>query len=233
MADLPPDSPHAGFTSSVQNKHSNDLHCKALAHTIASAERTIGSVLASPDLLLALAPLGYNELELNKGLTLATTAQSKFAARQEALAVAKLATKARDMAFDIAKKEFAEFQTAMEAEHRETELAERVASGPIPKQSTKFCATARDAYARGIQEPYVSLLSNCGFNRQRLTRALSVLDKLETAESANENALSKVKVATETRDVAADALMAWVDKLRAIASITLEDRPALRCLFKE
>jgi len=233
MADSPPDRPHTESPSSARTEHGNDLHCKALAHTIAAAERTTSSVLASPDLLLALAPQGYNELELNKGLTLATTAQSKFTARQEALAVTKLATKARDMAFDIAKKEFTEFQTAIKANHRDTGLAGLGSSRPTPKQSAKFCATAREAYNRGIQEPYVSILSNCGFNRQRLTKALNVLDKLDTAERANENALSKVKVATETRDVAADVLVAWVTKLRTIAKITLEDRPALLRMLKD
>jgi hypothetical protein len=233
MADISPDRPHAGSTSSARTKHGNDLHCKALARTIASAERLIGSVLTSPDLLLALAPLGYNELELNKGLTLFTTSQSKFTARQEALAVTKLATKARDMAFDIAKKEFAEFQSVVKVNSRDTELAELGASGPIPSQSAKFCAFARKAYNRGIHEPHISILSSYGFNRQRLTRALNVLDKLDTAESAHENALSKVKVATETRDVAADALTAWVTKLRTIAAITLEDRPALLSLLED
>jgi hypothetical protein len=172
-------------------------------------------------------------LELNKGLTLATTAQSKFAARQESLAVAKLASKARDMALDIAKKEFTGFQTVVKANYRDTELAELGASGPIPNRSAKFCAFARNAYNRGINEPHISILSHCGFNRQRLSRALAILDKLATAESANENALSKVKVATESRDVAADALIAWVTKLRAIAAITLEDRPALLSQLKE
>jgi len=134
MADIPPDRPHAGSTSSAKTKHGNSSHCRALAQTIASAELTISSVLASPDLLLALAPLGYNELELNKGLTLFTTSQSKFTARQEALAVTKLATKARDMAFDIAKKEFTDFQTVIQANHRDAELAELGASNPIPNK---------------------------------------------------------------------------------------------------
>jgi hypothetical protein len=233
MADIPANRPHAGSSSSARTKHSNGLHCKTLAHAIASAERTIGSVLASPDLLLALAPLGYNELELNKGLTLATTAQSKFTARQEALAVAKLATKARDMAFDIAKREFTDFQMVIQTNQRDTALAELGASGPISTKSGKFCGIAREAYNRGFQEPHISILSNYGFNRNRLIRALGVLDKLATAEGANENALSKVKVATETRNVAADALIAWVNKLHAIANITLEDRPTLLCMLKD
>ena len=233
MAAIPPDSPHAGSISSTQTKHGNSQRCEALAQTIASAERLIRSVLTSPDMLLALAPLGYNELELNKGLTLFTTSQSKFTVRQEALAVAKLATKARDIAFDIAKKEFTDFQTVVKANPRGTEQAGLAASGPIPSRSAKFCASARNAYNRGLQEPYISILPNHGFNRQRLTKALSVLDKLDTAESAHENALSKVKVATETRDVAADALIAWVNKLRTIANIALEDRPTLLSRLKD
>ena len=233
MADIPSSNDPTPAAPTAKSPRDNAQQSKTLANAIATAERMIQSVLTTPDLLLALAPLGYNELELHKGLTLFSTAQAKFNARQEALGVATLAMKARDFAFKVAQKEFTAYRAVVQVNYRDADRANLGASGRVPADGDKFRTTARSAYASALQEPYLSVLSGYGFNRERLTTALGVLDKLSAAETTYENAVSKAKVATEVRDVAAEALKSWITKLRTIAKITLADNPALLRLLKD
>jgi hypothetical protein len=209
------------------------LQSQALANTLATAERLIPSILATPDLLLALAPVGFNEVELNRGLRLFAIAQSKYAARQESLGVATMAMKARDIALKIAKSEFRSYRTVVQVNYREADRANLGANGRIPTDGDKFRTTARSAYNSALQEPYLSVLSAYGFNQERLTAALGILDKLAAAESVHENAQSMAKVATEVRDEAADELKSWMVKLRTIAKDVLRERPALLSLLKD
>jgi hypothetical protein len=211
----------------------NALQSRALADALASSERLIRSVLTSPELLLALAPAGYNEVELNKGLTLFTTAQAKFDARQEALGVATLARKARDMARAIMKKEYRSYRTIVQVNYRKADRANLGANGRMPTNSGKFLTNVRNAYKCALNEPYLSVLSIFGFTQERLTAALAVLDKVAAAENAYENAESKAQAAAESREIAAAALKHWTMKLRAIAKNLLMDHPALLDLLKD
>jgi hypothetical protein len=208
------------------------LQSKTLANTIATAERVTLTILSTPDLLLALAPAGFNEVEVNRGKGLFSTAQAKFSARQEALGVATLAMKARDMALKIAKNEFRSYRTIVQVNYTKADRSNLGASGRIPTDSDKFLTTVRSAYTSALNEPYLSVLSAFGFNQDRLNAALGILDKLATAETIHENAQSKAKAATETRDIAADELNSWMIKLRTIAKDVLRDRPALLDLMK-
>jgi len=219
--------------STPKNPRENALQSKALADAIASSERLILSTLTSPDLLLALAPAGYNEIELNRGLTLFTTAQAKFNARQEALGVETLALKARNMARKLVKKEYRSYRTIVQVNYRKADRSNLGASGRMPSDGDKLRTNARSAYKSALNEPYLSVLTTFGFTKDRLTADLVVLDKFASAESAFENAESKAKSATKVRDVAADALKNWVMKLRTIAKDVLEDRPDLLSLMKD
>jgi len=225
MADVPPGGATAPAEASTKTPRDRSLQSRALADALASSERLIRSVLSSPDLLLALAPSGYNEVELNKGLTLFTTAQAKFDARQEALGVTTLAMKARDMARAIMKKEYHSYRTIVQVNYRQADRANLGASGRIPTDSGKFLTHVRSAYRCALNEPYLSVLSIFGFTQERLTADLAVLDKVASAESTYENAESKAQAATASRDVAADALKHWTMKLRSIAKDVLKDHP--------
>jgi len=233
MSDLTPTNNPAPSATASKNPRDNALQSRALAKAHATSERLIQSVLTSPDLLLALAPSGFNEVELNKGRSLFVTAQTQFAARQEALGVATLAMKARDLAFEMAMDEFRAYRTTVQVNYREAERANLGASGRIPTDRDKFITVARAAYTTAVREPYLSVLAGFGFTQERLTNALGVLDKFVAAEAAYTSAVGKARAATETRDIAANALKGWMMKLRFIAKTALRDRPALMSLMKE
>jgi len=233
MSDITPTNNPAPSATAGKTPRDNALQSRALANALGTSERLIHMVLNSPDLLLALSPSGFNEVELNKGRGLFLTAQNKYSARQEALGVATLAMKARDMAADMALNEFRSYRTTVQVNYRQSERANLGASGRIPTDRDKFITTARAAYSAALQEPYLSVLASYGFNQERLTNALDVLDKLTTAEAAYEAAVGKARAATEARDVAANALKSWMMKLRFIAKSALRDRPALMHLMKE
>lgn len=233
MADFTPGSAMAPAAPATKTPHDNALQSRDLADAIASAERLILSVLTSPDLLLVLASSGYNEVELNKGLALFTTAQAKFAERQEALGVATLAMKARDMARAIVRKEYRSYRTIVQVNYRKADRANLGASGRMPTDSSKFRTAVRSAYSSALKEPYFSVLAGFGFTEQRLNSDLVVLDIFAATEIAHENAERKVQAATEARDSAAAALQHWTIKLRSIAKDVLQDRPALANLIKD
>jgi|GEM_PF-2233106 len=233
MADATPFDSTARTVPATHTPRHDALQSGALADVIASSARLILSVLASPDLLLALSPSGYNEVELNKGLSLFTIAQARFDARQEALGVATLAMKARDIARTIVKKEFRAYRTLVQANYHKADRANLGGSGRMPADGSRFLQTARSAYKSALIEPYRSVLSGFGFTPERLNNNLSLLDKLVATEGAYENAENKAQVATAARDAAADALKHWTIKLRAIARDVLKDRPDLASLMKE
>jgi hypothetical protein len=226
-------SPTSLPSSFTKTPCDNALQSKVLADALASSECLIRSFLSSPDLLLALSPSGYNEVELNKGLTLLATAQAKMVARQEALGVVTLAVKARDLARAIVKKEYRSFRTVVQVNYRKADRANLRASGRMPTDSGKFIITVCSAYKSALCEPYLRVLSSYGFTPERLNADLAMLDQLATVESAHKNAERKAQAATETRDSAAEALKNWTLKLRSIAKDVLKDRPALAGLLND
>ena len=210
----------------------NALQNKAHANAIGSSERLLKSILGSPELLLALAPCGYNEQRLNGGLQFFSTAQEKFDARQEALALANAAVAARKKASEAAKTEFVSYRTAVQVNYKTAERANLGASGRVPTDGDKFITTARSAYSTALTSPYLEKLSEFGFTQERLNAALAGLDALTTANSAADNAASKAQSATEARDAAVDALKTWVTQLRSIAKNAVQNHADLLSLIK-
>lgn len=231
MAAIPTD-PSETTTPVTKAPRDNALQSRAHANAIASSERSIQAVLGSPELLLALAPSGYNETELNKGLALYRTAQEKFSARQEAMAFVTETMAARNKALDAAKNEYIAYRTTVQVNYRKADRANLGADGRVPADSDKFRTSARSAYGTALSSPYLEVLSQYGFNKERLNAGFASLDKLAAAESIYQNAQSKAQTATEARDVAAEALKSWMMKLRTIAKTTLKSRPDLFSLLK-
>ena len=208
------------------------LQSKRLANDIASAERTIQSVLAKPELLLSLALVGYNEKQLNYGLSLFSTAQEKFSARQQALGAATAAKAARDTRLEAAKEEFTAFRETVQANYTKADRANLGASGVVPTDIEKFRTNARSAYAAALQEPFLSVLATNGFTQERLNTAIRALDELAAADSACKNALGAAKATTEARDTAGVALAAWMAKFRKLSHTALKNQPGLRGLIQ-
>jgi uncharacterized protein Smg (DUF494 family) len=231
MEDLPSTTP-ATTTPATKAPRDNALQSKAHANAIASSERSIQSVLGSPELLLALAPSGFNETEVNKGLSLFRTAQEKFDARQEAMALVTETLTARNKVCEAAKNEYVAYRTTVQVNYRKADRANLGADGRVPADGDKFRTNARSAYSTALSAPYLDVLSQYGFNEERLNAALASLDQLAAAESTHQNAQSKAQTATEARDVATEALKSWMMKLRSIAKTTLKARPDLLTLLK-
>jgi len=210
----------------------NSLQNKAHANAIGSSERLLKSIQGSPELLLALAPSGYNEQRLSIGMKLFATAQTKFAARQEAMAVATAAIATRKKAYDVAKTEFVSYRTAVQVNYKTAERANLGASGRVATDGDKFITNARSAYSTALTSPYLEKLSEFGFTKERLTAALANLETLTNENSTADNATSKAQNATESRDAAVEALNTWVMQLRKIAKDALQKHPDLLSLFK-
>ena len=214
----------------VKTPRDNALQSKELAEAIASSERLIQSVLGKPELLLALAPIGYNETELNLGLALFRTAQEKFSARQQALATATEAKASRDRIYAAAKIEFSAYRQTVQVNYRDADRANLGASGKLPVDIEKFRTTARSAYTTALQAPYIDVLAKYGFTAERIKLALGILDELSATDSTCKAAQGAAVSATEMRDVAGDALANWMMKFRKLSRTALKARPELLAL---
>jgi hypothetical protein len=217
---------------STKAPRENALQSKQLADDIASAERTIQSVLAKPELLLALALVGYNEKELNYGLSLFSIAQKKFSARQQALAIATAAKADRDRCLEAAKAEFTTYRETVQANYTKADRANLGASGVVPTDIEKFRTNARSAYAAGSKEPYLSVLATSGFTQERLGAAIRALDELAATDSTCKNAQRTAKATTDERDDAGVALATWMTKFRKLAHTALKNYPGLQALIQ-
>lgn len=211
----------------------NLLQSKALANDIAQAERLIQSVLGKPELLAALAPIGYNDGELNNGLALFRTAQEKFSARQQALASATENKAARDRVLTSTQNEFSAYRQTVQVNYKGADRANLGADGKVHPDIEKFRTTARSAYTAALKSPYVDVLSKYGFHAQRITDALTALDQLAAADSACKSAQGTAHAATEARDNAGAALDDWMIKFRKLSKAALKNRPELLSLMKE
>lgn len=185
-----------------------------LANEIARAERTILSVLANPDLLLELAPFGYNEATLNEGLALVRNAQIKCGARQKALAQSSQAKVIRDQILFSVQDEFSAYRQTVQANYHETDRNNLGGSGKVPFDTEKFLAYVRSAYMAAQETPYLEVLSNFTFTRERLLAALKTVDELASADRAYRNAAKVAQAATSARDIAGDVLQTWLIKFR-------------------
>jgi hypothetical protein len=210
----------------------NALQSKRLANDIALAEQLIHSVLGQPGLLLALAPIGFNETELNVGLGFFRTAQEKFNARQEALSIATETKTTRDHALEFAKNEFMAYRQTVQVNYRGADRANLGASGAMAADIEKFRTNARSAYTAASKSPYIEVLAKYGFTPERFTLALGTLDELAATDSACKSAQGSARAATEERDIAGNALTTWLTKFRKLSRIALKSRPELLALLQ-
>lgn len=211
----------------------NALQSKRLANDISSAERLIQSVLGQPDLLLALAPIGYNETELNVGLAFFRTTQEKFNARQEALGFATETKTTRDHALEFAKNEFMAYRQTVQVNYRGADRANLGASGAVFSDIEQFRTNARSAYTAALKSPYIEVLAKYGFTPERFTIALGTLDELAATDSACKSAQGAARAATEERDTAGAKLATWMTKFRKLSRTALKSRPELLALIQE
>jgi len=229
-----PTSPNPAPSVPVaKTQHAHALQDQRLANKIGHAERVIQTVLGKPDLILALAPIGYNELELNRGLALFTAAQTTFSARQQALAVATSTKATRDLTLAVAKEEFTSFRETVQANYVKADRTNLGASGVVPVDMEKFRTNARSAYAAALKYPYLGVLATNGFTLERIDTAIKALDELAATDSACESAHAEAKTATETRDAAGKALAQWMAKFRKLSRNALKKRPDLHALIPE
>lgn len=232
MADQTSKTPTPGARA-VKTQRDHALQSKPLADEIAHAKQVIQSVLGSPDLLLALAPIGYNERELNRGLALVTAVRTAFSAHRQGLAVASSTQATLDLIFAVAKEEFSAFRETVQDHFFDGDQIHLGASGTASADIEKFCTHARSAYAVALKYPYIGVLANHGFTLERIDAAIKALDELAATDSACKNAQGAAKAATDARDSAGETLTTWMMKFRKLSRTTLKGRSELLALLQE
>lgn len=212
-------------TPGTKTQHARALQYQRLANKINQAAQDIQTVLGRPDLILALAPVGFNERELNHGLALATAAQTACSAHLQSLTVASSTQATRDLLFAVAKEEFSDFCEIVLKNFFNGDRTTLGANGAVPANFEKFCTHARNAYGAALKYPYLGVLASHDFALDRIDGAIESLDELTAIDRAGKSAEEEIKIATQSRATAVAALNPWISKFRKRSLALLKKHP--------
>lgn len=209
----------------TKTQHARALQDQRLANKINQAAQDIQTALGRPGLILALAPVGFNERELNHGLALATAARTASSAHQQSLTVASSTQATRDLLFAVAKEEFSAFREIVLKNFFNGDLTTLGANGPVPTTLERFCTHARNAYAAALKYPFLGVLATHDFALDRIDGAIESLDELTAIDRAAKSAREEIKAATKSRAAAVAAFTPWMTKFRKRSLAVLKRHP--------
>jgi len=224
-------SPSPTTTGSKKPSHENALQDNQLANEISDVKSMLRTITTQRELAAALEPLGYDEEEIKAGTTLQVDADVKFAARQEALAVAVQDKARRDKADQAVTEEFSTYRQTVQACFKGADRAILGASGRISEDIEAFDTLAHSAYKTALTEPYASVLAKKGFKPARIEAALAALDELATINTTSKASHKAAIAATKARDAARKKMNDWAAGLRKIARANLRKRTDLVALL--
>jgi len=99
-------------------------------------------------------------------------------------------------------------------------------SGRAPQSLDELITAARTLAKEGqSNQLYAARLAAKAVTAAKLTQLSKAIDALVTANLAQEAAIAAVPQATKERDLAYQALKAWMSEYRAFAKAQLKDRP--------
>lgn len=214
----------------IEPKRPRASQDQRLANRINQYRTALTSALANPELLGRLRERSYDEVELNVGLTLCDAAQVTFNARQNALAAVRAFSVSEQAARKAAREGFMDFRKTVRAVFvDEAALTALGAKERVPGDQEKFITWATAAYAAVLgNSAYLTTLTNYGFDQSATEAEQAKLAVLVQASAAHETAKAVAVHATAERNAAARAMDSWWKQFRAIASVTLKDRPDLK-----
>ena len=199
-----------------------------LAKRLTRAQIALDNSQSDPILQEMMAAYGYDAARLQEGRTLleaARNAQAACAAEygdqyaatdelSEALEEAQQTYMRHLQVARIAFSDDREVRRALELDGRRKQTL-----GGWLKQARLFYKNALvDAEAQAALEQF-------GVTREDLLNTQAKVEAVETANAAQEREKGEAQKATEKRDLAVDALDAWMSDFRAIARIAFEEDP--------
>ncbi len=214
----------------IEPKRPRASQDQRLANRINQYRTALTSALANPELLGRLQTRGYDEAALNAGLALCDAAQAAFNARQSALAEAKAFSVSEQAARKAAREGFMDFRKTVRAVFEDVAaLTALGAKERMPGDQEKFITLATAAYAAALgNTAYLTALTSYGYDQSVIQAEQAKLEALVQASAAHETVKAAAVHATAERNAAARAMDSWWSQFRAIANVTLKDRPDLK-----
>lgn len=204
---------------------------QALANRINQARAALTFAQGHAELAGLLGPRGYGATALAQGVALCDAAQAGFNARNESQAAQQVAVAALQAAEQAARAGFNDFRVIARAVFRRDAAAQGAlqVTGRVSRDREQFLTAASAGYAAALGNAgYLAALEPRGYGPAALQAEQARLAGLTQADAAHEAARAAAQRATAARDAAVKTLDGWWAEFRAIAHVTLKERPDLR-----
>lgn len=195
---------------------------------ITRAGTLIQNVLQSANILTLLSGRGYDEVRLQAGMDLRAAAQAGFEGRAAAIAAKRKASSELNAQDHIVRMLFEDFRMIGRAIFTDDSSRSALSMKDyVSSDRQTFITRARAACISALGEPYLSALTEFGYDEAFINGIKAGVDELEALDAVQNGAIQAAVEATVNRNEAYENLYAWVKQFRTIAHTTLRHDPEL------
>lgn len=177
-----------------------------------------------------LAPFGYDEVRFGEGLQLYDTAYSLHQLQKKEYGDQFMATEEFQKEWDRVNRTYMQQLRIGRVVLKEYPSLLKLTGILGERKASYFgwLCQARQFYAKSLENQQVcDLLANFGVTTEMMTAAQQEVEAVENLRSMKSRETGDAQEATAKRDLALDALEAWVADLVAVARVALADSPQL------
>lgn len=212
----------------TEETHTRREQDQKISNLIEEAGTLIAALQADSFVAEKLVGMGYDEARFQAGLDLRKILSQKFSARAEAIGIKRQAAAELMTREEKARSDYAAFRliarTLFKSDSARSTLS---IQGRVLKDRQKFIAEARTAYVNAALEPFLSELADYGYPSETISKLVTGLDEIITADKAQNAIINTAITATAERDTAANELREWIRRLRNVVKVVLKDHPKL------
>ncbi len=201
---------------------------KSIAERLREAEVAINNTLASPDILAAVTPFGYDQVRLEAAKALHGQAQELVDRQKQEYGEQYEATAAVQKAWDEAAAAYSAALKIARIVFRGSDVARNALglSGTRKQSLSGWLDQARRFYSNMLENPdFIAAMTPYTYDQAKLEAEAALVQAVYDASDAQDRERGEAQEATEIRDAKLDELDQWLADYKAIAEVALSDSP--------